>query len=166
MVNEPQLSLVTTTREPEKVSQGNLRRTITIGIVALFVVLVLLFAIVVALSIFGGDSFAGAVRVVRDLVIIFMALEGAMIILALAILILQIARLVNLVQTEVKPMLENTQATITTVRGTVEFMSENLTEPIVRASGFLAGASILTRNLFGIRKALKRAGEENEPNET
>lgn len=162
MVNEPQLlGSGSSTSEPStKTSTDRLRRSVMIGVVVLFGVLILLFVIALVLSVAGGDSFAGFVRVIRDLVIIFMALEGVLIILALAILILQIARLMNLIQTEVKPMLDNTQATISTMRGTVEFMSENLAEPVARASGFLAGFSVLTGNLFGIRKALKRAQQD------
>lgn len=166
MANDEQLPLTT---PPGGASSSpaadRMRRVVIIGAVALFGLLILLFVIALVLSIVGGDSFAGIIRVIRDLVIIFLALEGVLIILALAILILQIARLVSLVQTEVKPMLDNTQATISTVRGTVEFMSENLTEPVVRASGFLAGTSVLLSNIFGIRRAVKRARSDEKPKE-
>lgn len=167
MANDSQSLPLTTPPggETSSPTTDRLRRMIIIGAVALFGILILLFVIALVLSLVGGDSFAGFVRVIRDLVIIFLALEGVLIILALAILILQVARLVSLVQTEVKPMLDNTQATISTVRGTVEFMSENLTEPVVRASGFLAGSSVLLRDIFGIRGALKRARKEEKPKE-
>lgn len=167
MVNDGQSLPLTTPSggTSESSSANRLRRTVIIGAVALFGLLILLFVIALVLSIVGGDSFAGVIRVIRDLVIIFLALEGVLIILALAILILQVARLVSLVQTEVKPMLDNTQATISTVRGTVEFMSENLTEPVVRAGGFLAASSVLLRDIFGIRHALKRARNEDKPKE-
>ncbi len=133
---------------------------VVIGVVVLFGILILLFILALVFSLIGGDSFATVVRVIRDLVIIFLALEGALIVLALAILILQIARLVNLLQSEVKPILDNTQSTLTTLRGTVEFMSENLTQPIVKASGFFASITTLTSSAFGLRRALKRAEQD------
>ncbi|MBK8025920.1 MAG: hypothetical protein IPK19_32185 [Chloroflexi bacterium] len=147
----------------EKSGTDKLRRNIILGIVGLFAILIVLFIIALVLSIAGGESFAEAVRVIRDLVIIFLVLEGVLIILALAILILQVARLVNLLQTEVKPMIDSTQSTLSTVRGTVEFMSENVTQPIVRAGGFLAGLSVLLSNLFGIRRAMTRAEQKETP---
>jgi hypothetical protein len=41
-------------------------------------------------------------------------------------------------------------------------MSENLTQPVIRASGFVSGTSILISNLFGIRKAVRRTEERRE----
>ena len=87
--------------------------------------------------------------------LIFLALEGILIVLALAVLIVQVARLINLLQNEVKPVLKNTQETLNTARGTVEFVSDTVTRPVVQASAFFAGASVMTRNLLGIRRALK-----------
>jgi hypothetical protein len=138
-------------------SGSRLRRTVLIGIVALFGGLILLFLLALVFSLVGGENFAGVVRTIRDLVIIFLALEGALILLALAILVLQIARLVNLLQAEVKPLLENTQATLNTMRGTVEFISENVSQPIARTSGFVAGVTSLLSAGLGLRRALKRA---------
>jgi len=69
---------------------------------------------------------------------------------------------VNLLQTEVKPILENTQETVKTAQSTVEFMSENLTEPVIRASGFLSGASVMITNLFGIRRAVRNSDDQHK----
>lgn len=117
----------------------------------------LLFLLAVVLAIATDVQQSGAViRLIRDLVIIFLALEGVLIILALAVLIVQVAKLVNLLQTELKPILENTQETLQTAKGTVQFVSQNVTEPIVKVSAFLAGLRILLSNLFGLRKAIQR----------
>ena len=140
----------------------NLRRIVLIASAALIGLIVLLFVIALVLTLVTGGDFAATIRVIRDLVIIFLALEGILIILSVAVLALQVARLVNLLQTEVKPILENTQETVKTAQGTVEFMSDNLTEPVIRASGFLAGMSVLVTNLFGIRRALRHAEERRE----
>jgi hypothetical protein len=143
-------------------SKFDVRRIIILGSAALIGLLVLLFVIALVLTLVTGGDFAATIRVIRDLVIIFLSLEGILIILSLAILALQVARLVNLLQTEVKPILENTQETVKTAQSTVEFMSDNLTEPVIRASGFLSGASVMLSSLFGIRRAIGSADNQRE----
>ncbi|MGM0375130.1 MAG: DUF948 domain-containing protein [Chloroflexota bacterium] len=78
---------------------------------------------------------------VRDIFIIFMALEFLVIGLALIILIVQLARLINLLQHEVKPILDSTNETARTLRGTTEFISDQLVEPIIKLNEYLAGLS-------------------------
>src|SRR5690606_21114675 len=96
-------------------------------------IIILLFVIGVLLALFTDpETTAASIQIIRDVVIIIMGLEFILIIVALAILILQIARLVNLLQNEVKPVLENTQTTVNHAKGTVEFVSTNVTAPIVK----------------------------------
>ena len=143
-------------------SQGfDIRRIVLIASGVIIGLIVVLFLIALLIST-GGESVGSVVRTIRDLVIIFLALEGVLIIFGLAVLTLQVARLVNLLQTEVKPILENTQETVKAAQGTVEFVGSNITEPIISASGFMAGVSVLFSNVFGIRRALKRIQEEQE----
>jgi hypothetical protein len=54
---------------------------------------------------------------IRDVFIIFMALESLVIGVALVVLVVQLATLINLLQNEVRPMLESTNETINTLRG-------------------------------------------------
>lgn len=70
----------------------------------------------------------------RDVFIIFMALEFLVIGLALIVLIVQLARLTALIQNEVQPILESTEDTVKTLRGTTSFLSKNLVEPVVRVN--------------------------------
>ena len=151
-----------TTGDTESRSSFDLKRIIMIASAVLIGLLVVLLALAVILTLATNGDFAETIRIVRDLVIIFLALEGILIIMSLAVLALQVARLVNLLQNEVKPILVNTQETVKTAQSTVEFMSENLTQPVIRASGFLSGTSILVSNLFGIRKAVRRTEERRE----
>jgi uncharacterized protein YoxC len=92
-------------------------------------------------------------------VIIILALQGIVIVVALAVLILQVARLINLLQNEVIPILENTKDTLNTAKGTVEFVSSNVTEPLLRASAFTAGLRVLFSEVGGIRRAIRREQE-------
>jgi hypothetical protein len=77
----------------------------------------------------------------RDVFIIFMALEFMVIGVALVILIVQLAVLTNMLKHEIKPILESTNETVNTVRGTTLFVSENLVEPIMKLNSYVAGLS-------------------------
>jgi hypothetical protein len=75
----------------------------------------------------------------RDIFIIFMAVESLIVGAALVVLILQVASLINLLQNEVRPILQATSETVHTLRGTTEFLSENLVEPVIKLNSYLAG---------------------------
>jgi hypothetical protein len=88
---------------------------------------------------------------IRDVFIIVVAVESLVIGVALTVLIVQMASLINLLQNEVRPILNATNETVNTLRGTVEFLGEEVIEPVMKLSGYLAG---LTRmlELMGIKK--------------
>jgi hypothetical protein len=119
--------------------------TIIIGITV--VVLVVL----IGLAVYGLTRNAGVTENIRDIFIIFMALESLVIGVALVVLIIQIASLINLLNNEIKPILDATNETIATLRGTTEFLSENVVEPVVKLNSYLAG---LTKalELIGLKK--------------
>ena len=74
---------------------------------------------------------------IRDIFIIFMALEFLVVGLALIILIVQLATLINLLQNEVKPILESTNETANTLRGTAIFLSDNLVGPVIKMNEYV-----------------------------
>jgi len=76
---------------------------------------------------------------VRDIFIIFMALEFLLIGGVMIILIIQLARLTLLLQNEIKPILESTNETANTLKGTTAFLSEHLVEPVLKLNQYLAG---------------------------
>ncbi len=88
---------------------------------------------------------------IRDIFIIFMALESLIIGGAMVVLIIQLATLVNLLNNEVKPILDATNETIATLRGTTEFLTENLVEPVVKLNSYLAGIQKLL-DMVGLKK--------------
>jgi hypothetical protein len=87
----------------------------------------------------------------RDVFIIIMAFESVFIGAVLVLLILQLARLTNLLQHEIKPILDSTNETVSTLRGTTMFISNNLSEPIIKLNETLAGISKLAE-LIGLGK--------------
>jgi hypothetical protein len=75
---------------------------------------------------------------IRDVFVIFLALESLVIGVALVVLAVQLATLINLLQNEIRPMLESANETLNTLRGTTVFLSENLVEPVMRMNEYLA----------------------------
>lgn len=137
-----------------------LKRVVLLAAGGLIGIIVLLFVITLLLAANNIEQTEQVIRLLRDLMIIFLALEGILIILALAVLILQIAQLVNVLQNEVKPILENTRDAAETANTTVQFVSKQVTGPLVAAGGFLAALSSLLSSLFGIRRAVRHTREE------
>lgn len=76
----------------------------------------------------------------RDIAIIVLALESIIIGVLLAVLVIQVMRLVRMLREEVMPILRSTQDTVSTVRGTADFVSDHLVQPVVKVSSLAAGA--------------------------
>ncbi|NJN79504.1 MAG: hypothetical protein HC797_03015 [Anaerolineales bacterium] len=76
---------------------------------------------------------------IRDVFIIVVALESLVIGVALIVLIIQLASLINLLQNEIRPILNATSETVNTLRGTAEFLGENVVDPVIKLNGYLAG---------------------------
>ena len=87
---------------------------------------------------------------IRDVFIIVVALESLVIGVAMIVLIVQLASLINLIQNEVRPILHATNETVNTLRGTAEFLGENVVEPVIKLNGYLAGLCRMLE-LMGIK---------------
>jgi hypothetical protein len=75
----------------------------------------------------------------RDVFIIIVAFEFLIIGLAMVLLVVQITRLVNLLQNELRPILDSANEAADTMRGTSRFLSDKLVEPVVKVSAGVAG---------------------------
>ncbi|KAA3647959.1 MAG: hypothetical protein DWQ07_02925 [Chloroflexi bacterium] len=123
------------TQEPELTPQElRQQRLMVVGAVAFLLLLVGLLIGGIFLAIDNPET----TTVFRDVMIILLALEFAVIGLALVILLIQLARLINLLQNEIQPILESTNETANTLRGTATFLSENMVEPVVKLNEYLA----------------------------
>ncbi|SRR6266508_2623219 len=88
---------------------------------------------------------------IRDVFIIVVALETLVIGVAMIVLIVQLASLINLLQNEVRPILHATSDTVNTLRGTAEFLGESVVEPVIKLNSYLAGLQRMFE-LMGIKK--------------
>lgn len=75
---------------------------------------------------------------VRDIVIIFVAAESLLIGLVLILLIVQLARLTALLENELRPILDSTNETVNTLRGTSQFLTKNMVKPVIRLNSSVA----------------------------
>jgi hypothetical protein len=103
--------------------------------VGVLVLILLLVGGIVALALAPEETTAR----VRDIFIIFMALESLVLGAGLVILIVQVATLINMLQHEIKPIIESTNDTVNNLRGTTQFLSNNLVEPVMKMNEYLAG---------------------------
>lgn len=88
---------------------------------------------------------------IRDVFIIVVALESLVIGVALIVLVIQVAGLINLLQNEVRPILKATNETVNNLRGTAEFLGENVVEPVIKLNGYMAGLNRMLE-LMGVKK--------------
>lgn len=79
-------------------------------------------------------------ELIRDMMVVLLAIEMLFIGLSAVLLILQVTRLANLLQNEIKPLLESANETIYTLRGTATFISDSFVQPVIKFNSYLAGA--------------------------
>ena len=137
---------------PEKLAeppseQDQKMKRIMIGVIIGAIVLLILLGV----AIFFLLQPATPTDKIRDIFIIIVALESLIIGVAVIILIVQLASLINLLQNEVRPILTATNETVNNLRGTAQFLSENAVEPVIKLNGYLAGMNRVIE-LMGIKK--------------
>jgi hypothetical protein len=142
IVRTPNPEEAPTPQEAER-RQRNIVTIIVVGIVVLLILL--------GVAIFFLLQPATPTDRIRDVFIIVVALESLVIGVALIVLIVQLASLINLLQNEVRPILTATSETVNNLRGTVEFLGENAVEPVIKLNGYLAGMYRVIE-LMGIKK--------------
>ena len=130
-------------------AQSNGRKARVLLIAAVGVGIVLLAVVVVAVvALLQPDA---PTERWRDVFIILVALESLVIGVALVVLLVQLASLINLLQNEVRPILAATSETVNTLRGTAEFLGESVVEPIIKLNGYLASMRRVLE-LMGIKQ--------------
>ena len=109
----------------------------------------LLSGLLIWLFVWLASTQAATIEAVRDILIIVLALESCLFGIVLMILLVMVIRLVNVLEFEVKPILNKTNETVSTIRGTTLFVSDNVVKPVTEISSRAAGISRALRVLFG-----------------
>ena len=87
------------------------------------------------------------VATLRDVAIIFLALESIAIGAILIVLVLEVRNLARMLRDESKTILGSANETVRTVRGTTTFVSDNFVAPVIRVSAFASGVAEAVRIL-------------------
>ena len=121
----------------------------TVYVVIGVVVLIVLGIALAAGILFLASNYSAELEAVRDVFIIALALESCVFGVVLMLMLIMLIRLVNTVEFEIKPILEQTNETIGTVRGTTNFVSKNVIDPVVKTKSYVVGVRQGLRALFG-----------------
>ena len=101
------------------------------------------------LILFLATNYAAELEAVRDVFIIALAFESCIFGIVMVLMLIMLIRLVNTVEFEIKPILEQTNETVNTVRGTSTFVSRNVVRPVVKTTSFIVGFRRGVAALFG-----------------
>ena len=115
------------------------------GVILLLAVGMLSVVVVVWLAV----TYPHQIEAMRDVFIIALALESCIFGIVLMLVLVMLIRLVNTVEFEIRPVLQQTNETIGTVQGTTRFVSKNVVEPVVKTTSVIAGVRQGVKALFG-----------------
>jgi len=110
------------------------------AIIGMVIAVIILLVLIIATTMFLLQPTTNTAKI-RDVFIIFMALQSILTGMTLVVLMIQLARLTNLLQNEIKPILDSTNETLNNLRGTTNFLSDNLVEPVIKLNEYTAGLS-------------------------
>ena len=121
---------------------------ISVSVIGVVILALLITAIYFLLR---PETSADLVSKIRDVFIIVVGLETLIIGVALVVLLIQLASLINLLQNEVRPIIQATNETVNTLRGTADFLSKNAVEPVMKLNSYLASIQRVLE-LMGVKR--------------
>jgi hypothetical protein len=119
----------------------------------LFGAILVILLVAVGIGLFLLSRNEAMTSTARDIFLILLALEFMVVGVAVIVLAVQIARLTLLLEMEIRPMLENANDTLDTLRGTTLFLSESIVEPVVKLQSSLAAIQRVLEVLGLLRKS-------------
>ena len=124
------------------------------AIIGMVIAVIILLVLIIATTVYLLQPTTNTAKI-RDVFIIFMALQSILTGMTLVVLMIQLARLTNLLQNEIRPILDSTNDTLNNLRGTTNFLSENLVEPVIKLNEYTAGFGQLLM-VLGLMKKPKK----------
>ncbi len=121
------------------------RVTVALSVIGVLLLMGLLLWGIIALA----NNYAPQIEAVRDILIIALGLMSCVFAIVLLLLLVMVIRLVNMLEFEIKPILEKTNETISMVRGTTTFVSENVVRPVTKVNSYAAATRRALKTLLG-----------------
>jgi hypothetical protein len=119
------------------------KQKVAIGMTFFAIVVIIVFTVVYLVT------HPGVARVTRDLLIIVLAIELLILNIATIVMLWQTIKLLDYLVNELAPVIKNLQETVGTVRGTTTFVSDNVVNPTIEAASKIAGVRRSLQVLFG-----------------
>lgn len=123
-------------------------KIVWISAVSISVLLVALLGFIIWLAFAYPDR----IEAMRDVFIMLFALVSCSAVVVMVMMLVAMIRLINMIDYEIRPILERTNETIGMVQGTTSFVSKNVVQPAIKTTSFLAGVRRGMRTLFGDRR--------------
>jgi flagellar biosynthesis protein FlhB len=143
---------------------GTFQGYLVFGLVVIALIYVLLFGFALIQAVRDANWAASFFGYLRDLVSIALSLTGLLIVIGIGVILIQIARFVNLLRSEVKPITHDAQEAAKNVKTTSEFVQKQAVEPIIKSQAFFAGLLRFLREIVSITRLLRqRDDEETSP---
>ncbi len=132
------------------------RKALVVGAIAAVLVVVLLVVGIILLLIDPART-----ANIRDIVIIMFAMASLVLSVAtgvlMVVLVYRVQELIGFLRGELVPMMNNIQHTMTTVRGTTTFVSDNVAKPTIKVASFVAGVQQMAKTAHS--KVKSRTGK-------
>lgn len=87
---------------------------------------------------------------IKNMMIIIFTTEIILIGFSFLILVLQVAKMFNLVQNEIKPLLVSVNETMNTVKGTALFITDSIAKPVLQFNSYFAGFKKLMETISAL----------------
>jgi uncharacterized membrane protein YbhN (UPF0104 family) len=123
----------------------------TKGILAGVLTLLVFVLIVVGLYLLGGDD-QSALERLRDIAIIFIVLLGLVTVVLLAAITVALILLFMQLKDRAVPILDETTGTLSRIRGTTNFMTEEAVKPLLTVAGKYNRMRAMTKVVTGKQK--------------
>lgn len=107
-------------------------------------------------------SAAAYLAYLTDLVDLAMSISTILIVVATAVFVAQLARFVNLLGSELRPLLQDARHAVREVRETVGFVNEHGLQPLVQVQAFFAGLVKFLREISRISRILRNRAEPDD----
>lgn len=140
-----QQSVIEPVKSPENRKPLVAKIYVVLGVLGALVLMGLMIWGIIVLA----NNYAPQIEAIRDILIIGLGLMSCVFAVVLLLLLVMVIRLVNMLEFEIKPILEKTNETIGMVRGTTTFVSENVVKPVTKANSFAVATRRAMKTLFG-----------------
>ena len=121
------------------------KRFVWISVIVISVLMIGLIGLVIWLAF----TFPDRIEAMRDVFIMLFALTSCSAVVVMTMVFVALIRLINMIDYELRPILEKTNETIGMVQGTTTFVSKNVVQPAIKTTSFIAGVRRGFKTLFG-----------------